>query len=141
MVYEFARLADVETLSSPQDNANVLIVENGEVRQVPKNEIGGAGFVVNANVESFSFQGEEREFTTDKTYEEVLAAIQANKNVSMKMQCGQVVFYFPLSSYSIADQVICFGGAVAFEIPGSNAFMTAYMAQDGRKNVWGVAPY
>lgn len=40
---EFKKLSEVEQLESASDNATVLIEEGGEIKRVPKKEVGGAG--------------------------------------------------------------------------------------------------
>ena len=40
---EFKRLADVETVETASDESHVLIEEAGEIKKVPKTEVGGAG--------------------------------------------------------------------------------------------------
>lgn len=41
---EFTRLSDVTLVEETIDTANVLIEENGEIKRVPKTEVGGTGF-------------------------------------------------------------------------------------------------
>ena len=38
---EFKRLSDVEVVAEPAESANVLIEENGVIKRVSKDEIGG----------------------------------------------------------------------------------------------------
>ena len=40
---EFTRLADVEVVETATDIDKVLIEQNGEIKRVPKTEVGGAG--------------------------------------------------------------------------------------------------
>ena len=41
---EFKKLSEVQLVGAAVDAANVLIEENGEIKRVPKNEVGGTGF-------------------------------------------------------------------------------------------------
>jgi hypothetical protein len=41
---EFKRLGEVTLVEETGDTANVLIEENGEIKRVPKTEVGGTGF-------------------------------------------------------------------------------------------------
>lgn len=41
---EFRRLSDVSLIEEASDVANVLIEENGEIKRVPKTQVGGTGF-------------------------------------------------------------------------------------------------
>lgn len=40
---EFKKLSEVEQIETASDNATVLIEEEGEIKRVPKKEVGGAG--------------------------------------------------------------------------------------------------
>ena len=40
---EFKKLSEVEQIETASDNATVLIEEGGEIKRVPKKEVGGAG--------------------------------------------------------------------------------------------------
>lgn len=40
---EFTRLADVEVVETANDTDKVLIEQNGEIKRVPKTEVGGSG--------------------------------------------------------------------------------------------------
>lgn len=40
---EFKKLSEVEQIKTASDNATVLIEEGGEIKRVPKKEVGGAG--------------------------------------------------------------------------------------------------
>ena len=40
---EFKRLADVEVVETATDTDKVLIEQNGEIKRVPKTEVGGGG--------------------------------------------------------------------------------------------------
>lgn len=40
---EFQKLSEVEKLETASDNASVLVEEGGEIKRVPKKEVGGAG--------------------------------------------------------------------------------------------------
>ena len=40
---EFKKLSEVEQIETASENATVLIEEEGEIKRVPKKEVGGAG--------------------------------------------------------------------------------------------------
>lgn len=40
---EFKKLSEVEQIETASDNATVLVEEDGEIKRVPKKEVGGAG--------------------------------------------------------------------------------------------------
>lgn len=40
---EFKKLSEVEQIETASDNATVLVEESGEIKRVPKKEVGGAG--------------------------------------------------------------------------------------------------
>lgn len=54
---EFRRLSDVSLIEEASDIANVLIEENGEIKRVPKTQVGGIGFptaiIKDANYDSY----------------------------------------------------------------------------------------
>lgn len=43
MAIEFKKLSEVEQIETASDNATVLVEEGGEIKRVPKKEVGGAG--------------------------------------------------------------------------------------------------
>jgi hypothetical protein len=50
---EFKKLSEVEQIESVSDNATVLVEEDGEIKRVPKKEVGGAGGYVIKLSESY----------------------------------------------------------------------------------------
>lgn len=40
---EFKKLSEVDMIETTSDNATVLVEESGEIKRVPKKEVGGAG--------------------------------------------------------------------------------------------------
>lgn len=54
---EFRRLSDVSLIEEASDIANVLVEENGEIKRVPKTQVGGTGFptaiIKDANYDSY----------------------------------------------------------------------------------------
>ena len=43
---EFKKLSEVEQIETASDNATVLVEEGGEIKRVPKKEVGGAGIAM-----------------------------------------------------------------------------------------------
>lgn len=43
MSKEFTKLSEVSLIQEVSENTNVLVEENGEIRRVPKTQVGGAG--------------------------------------------------------------------------------------------------
>ena len=52
---EFKKLSEVEQIESASDNATVLIEDNGEIKRVPKKEVGGAGSIATAIIKSSEY--------------------------------------------------------------------------------------
>lgn len=52
---EFKKLSEVEQIETASDNATVLVEENGEIKRVPKNEVGGGGAIATAIIRSSDY--------------------------------------------------------------------------------------
>ena len=77
---EFTRLADVEVVETATDVDKVLIEQNGEIKRVPKTEVGGSGNMlivdVSVDMDTYAATG-----TTNMTFDEAIAAI-ANRELT-----------------------------------------------------------
>lgn len=52
---EFTKLSEVAVVETANDTDKVLIEQNGEIKRVPKTEVGGAGggmLIINANMDT-----------------------------------------------------------------------------------------
>lgn len=78
---EFTRLADVEVVETANDTDKVLIEQNGEIKRVPKTEVGGSGggnmLVLNATVNPDS--GEMSLVSSSMTLDEAITAMSNNE--------------------------------------------------------------
>ena len=77
---EFTRLADVEVVETANDIDKVLIEQNGEIKRVPKTEVGGSGG--NTLVMQFDFDMNNftvTSYTSNMTFDEALAAMNARE--------------------------------------------------------------
>lgn len=52
--HEFKKLSEVETAETVNEVDTVLIVQNGEIKQTPKNNVGGAGGGIGFDLELYS---------------------------------------------------------------------------------------
>jgi hypothetical protein len=52
---EFKKLSEVEQIESASDNATVLIEEGGEIKRVPKKEVGGGGAIKTVIIKSSDY--------------------------------------------------------------------------------------
>ena len=55
MAKDFVKLSEVPVLETASDNATVLIEENGEIKRVPKKEVGGGGAIATAIIRSSDY--------------------------------------------------------------------------------------
>ena len=75
---EFTRLADVEIVETANDTDKVLIEQNGEIKRVPKTEVGGTGGSGNTLILNLTMDqntGEGALVSSSMTFEEALTAI------------------------------------------------------------------
>lgn len=73
---EFTRLADVDVVETANDTDKVLIEQNGEIKRVPKTEVGGSGgntLVLNIAVNTSTF--EVTLVSSNMTLDEALTAM------------------------------------------------------------------
>jgi hypothetical protein len=74
---EFTRLAEVEVVETANNTDKVLIEQNGEIKRVPKTEVGGSGggmlIVTHAGVTDPTM-AESMVFTTNMTLTEAIEA-------------------------------------------------------------------
>lgn len=71
---EFTKLADVEVVETANDTDKVLIEQNGEIKRVPKTEVGGSGgmLIIDANIDTGT---SEVTASANMTFDEAFAAI------------------------------------------------------------------
>lgn len=76
---EFKKLSEVDVLNTASDNATVLIEEGGDIKRVPKKEVGGAGgYVIKlAN----SYIDNNGMFCFDESYDELYDVLMAGGSV------------------------------------------------------------
>lgn len=55
MAKDFVKLSEVPVLETASDNATVLVEENGEIKRVPKKEVGGGGAIATAIIRSSDY--------------------------------------------------------------------------------------
>lgn len=74
---EFKKLSEVEQIETASDNATVLIEEDGDIKRVPKKEVGGAGsgsviFYVEFAATPMDANPSSVEYKCNKTYAELM---------------------------------------------------------------------
>jgi hypothetical protein len=52
---EFKKLSEVEQIETVSDNATVLVEEGGEIKRVPKTEVGGGGAIKTVIIKSSDY--------------------------------------------------------------------------------------
>lgn len=88
---EFKRLGEVTLVEEAVDTANVLIEENGEIKRVPKTEVGGTGFPT--------------AIIKDSEYDNVLAGVQT------MIAAGPVLTYECINmTFEEAYEIMASGG-------------------------------
>lgn len=78
---EFKKLSEVEQIETASDNATVLIEEGGEIKRVPKKEVGGAGgYIIHLGSGSTTATGQYIYNCTDN-YDELYDVLMAGGTV------------------------------------------------------------
>jgi hypothetical protein len=76
---EFKKLSEVEQIETASDNATVLVEEGGEIKRVPKKEVGGAGIPT--------------AIIKDSGYDNAIAGLQTMTTGSMPtFECANMTF-------------------------------------------------
>lgn len=107
-VYNFKRLSEVDVQEAPTDATTVLAVEDGLVKQIPAGKFGGGSggggagnFIVNVAIdESMSATG------ADKTFAEIVAALQGGCIPSAYIAMGDVIMVLPFTNGAIAEALV-----------------------------------
>ena len=76
---EFKKLSEVEQIETASDNATVLVEEGGEIKRVPKKEVGGAGGYVIKLANSYIDDAGLYRF--DESYDELYEVLMAGGSV------------------------------------------------------------
>lgn len=112
---EFTRLADVEVVETATDVDKVLIEQNGEIKRVPKTEVGGSGGGSGGGGGggSLIIVGDEatQTFTANMTLTEAVEAFN-------KHELAGAALYFPMEGMpALFNGILLNGSALAgFEI-------------------------
>lgn len=77
---EFKKLSEVEVLETSSDNATVLVEEGGDIKRVPKKEVGGAGGYV-IHLGSDSVTTTDYGFECTDNYDELYDVLMAGGSV------------------------------------------------------------
>ena len=81
MAYEYQKLSDVTLAETATDTANVLVEEGGEIKRVPKREVGGAGgLVVKLTAENCT-SNDGSTFICTENYDEIYDVLMAGGTV------------------------------------------------------------
>ena len=92
---EFKRLGEVTLVEESMDTANVLIEENGEIKRVPKTEVGGTGFPT--------------AIIKDSNYDDALASM-ANPPTASACSTEDVTFECLNMTFEEAYEIMASGG-------------------------------
>lgn len=81
MAIEFTKLSEVEQVETVSDNASVLVEEDGEIKRMPSNLLGGSQACEIINLTVTYPEDASPIYTVDKDYSEILAAVESGKSV------------------------------------------------------------
>lgn len=120
MAYEFKNLNEIPAQDAPTKNTTVMAFENGNPRQIPAEEFGGKGLVVDLRGHTLNTDGNPT-VISDIVYDPIYEAIMAGQNVVFQIQMqGVDLFAEPLcSGVSPAE-----GFAVLLVLPGSEVMLS-----------------
>lgn len=86
---EFKKLSEVEQIETASDNATVLVEEGGDIKRVPKKEVGGAGGYIAtltaADLESPVVDGWSEGAVLSENYDEMYDVLCAGGSVWIDM--------------------------------------------------------
>lgn len=119
--FEMKRLVDVETVETVSDEASVLIVQDGEVKQTAKTNVGGGGGGVSAPI-CFYVSGHlylDETFINAVDVETVVEAYFAGNAYVMSDSMPQKVTGFAISSAK--------GGGVYYQRCDTNAISSGFI--------------
>ena len=103
---EFIKLSDVETVETVSDNANVLIEENGAIKKVSKDEIGGKKDAAASGV--YAFVVDTRAMTHNCDFSKVIEAYNNGMPVmGIRVLDGSFTVGF-LNSFDAGDDAAIF---------------------------------
>lgn len=78
---EFKKLSEVDVLETASDNATVLIEEGGEIKRVPKSEVGGTGVGGYVIKLSESYLDDNNHYCIESSYDEIYDILVAGGSV------------------------------------------------------------
>lgn len=127
---EFTRLADVEVVETANDTDKVLIEQNGEIKRVPKTEVGGSGadnilvFDLVTDINLGSISG-----STNMSIDDAISAITNRKLIS-------VVLYVDVQGTTVFDTPFCMdysthAGAACIVVTTKNGEISFTWTADG----------
>lgn len=80
---EFKKLSEVEQIETASDNATVLIEEDGDIKRVPKKEVGGAGGYVATLTENDLNNSSSDMLVLSENYDELYEVLMAGGSGSI----------------------------------------------------------
>lgn len=96
---EFKKLSEVEQIETASDNATVLVEEGGEIKRVPKKEVGGAGGYV-LTLTADNFDGTYCTENYDEMYDVLMAGGSAWIDLSVTFQSRPTTYTSAGPSFS-----------------------------------------
>ena len=134
--YEFKPLSEVEQIGEPGTTTTVLVLDNGEVKQLPAATLGGSAvsgsFIVNITVGSDS-EGVISSVAGDKTYDEISAAVSAGI-IPDSLIHGYMMLEVAHGAW-VGKLKADYGSLHAFSVQAGNLSVAVGVSSD---NVWGA---
>lgn len=109
---EFKKLSEVEVVAEPTKSANVLIEEDGEIKKIPKDKIGGVGtFVLQATYGTPDFYtSEEDRYDYVGNNPELYKAIEQGMPIMIAIDRGEDPYRFEaylIVHWCVYDDILC----------------------------------
>lgn len=98
---EFKKLSEVDVLATASDNATVLVEEGGEIKRVPKKEVGGAGGYIltlsESNISDTNFESFPAEIICTENYDGLYDVLMAGGSAWVDM--ASMLGYQPVAPF------------------------------------------
>lgn len=99
MSYVFKPLSEVNSVDTVQDSDTVLIIQDGEVKQTAKDNVGGAGVVYFVTSDNYIRNGSNWSTGTDATVDDVISAYEKGHARIFRMYNGDLTNVANIAGY------------------------------------------
>ena len=126
---EFTRLADVEVVETANYTDKVLIEQNGEIKRVPKTEVGGSGNSLIITISQEFLEGNTTTFNSNMSFDDAVAALN-----NMELTCSTLYVQSKIGLALVNAPCIDLHGQVGFPclfMPQSDLELALYWTEYG----------